>query len=35
VQEDIRLRWSLLMMLNKEARRPATRRLKSVIGPRK
>jgi hypothetical protein len=35
VQEDIRLRWSLLMMLNKEARRPATRRFKSVIGPRK
>jgi hypothetical protein len=35
VKEDTRLRWSLLMTLNKEARRPATRRFKSVIGPRK
>jgi hypothetical protein len=35
VKEDIRLRWSRLMALNKEARRPATRRFKSVVGPRK
>src|SRR5262249_49287738 len=28
VKDDTRLRWSRLMELNKEARRPATRRLK-------
>jgi hypothetical protein len=35
VKEDIRLRWSRLMELNKEARRPATRRFKAIVGPRK
>ncbi len=35
VKEDVCLRWSTLMELNKEARRPATRRFKSMVGPRK